>query len=792
MIRNVIRVALRNLFKDKLLAIVNVSSLTIGIASCILVFLFVQSELSFDSFEKNAGHIYRVANELTTASGLQKTATTSASVATALRSEYPGLRVERIMSADQPVLLGIGEKKLYEPNVLYAEDGFLQMFSFPLLYGDRSTALRAPNSVILTESMALKYFGNTDAVGETIVLDNKQPLRVTGILKGFPDNSTISADFVISYLTMSQEQRAELEDWGYISSIYTFVDIPNRNLATALENNFTAMITKYAGEARAKRTGLFLQPLPGIHLHSDLDDEMKQPGSMSYIWTFSIIGFLTLLISCINFINLSTARSARRAREVGVRKVLGASKQKLALQFLGEAFLTTAIALGAGSVVAEIILPVLNSLTEKHLSFGLFDNPALIIYLLTIFLFVGFVTGSYPALFISSFEPGHILRGSFKLNSARSHLRSVLVSLQFVVTIFLITATIIVLKQLSYIHGRNLGFDKENMLVIPLEDDDAPGQRLAFENGVKKLSGVVDASGISSSLNSIYDNYTFRLQGAPAGESYHFATIFVDHDGLSTLGLKLEEGRWFDKSIASDSTSSFVVNEAAISRFGWKDGLGKQLSGAGIEHGTVIGVVKNFNFSSLHDNIQPLVIRLSEEGLDYFLIRIKSGSGSDAVASVNAMWNSIYPDCPFRYTFLSDDLDQMYGNDVRFQRAVLSFSIIAILITCAGLLGLISYLLEQRRKEIAVRRVVGASVYEIMLLLSREFARWIFVANVIAWPLTYYVMNSWLNDFAYRIEMSIWMFLTSGTVALVIAILTISSHAIKAATANPVESLRYE
>jgi len=792
MIKNYLRVAMRNLFRDKTLSLVNVSSLAIGVASCILVFLFVQSELSYDTFNRKADRIYRVASSLKTSSGLLKSASTSAAVATALRNEYPGLKVERILLTDQPLLVSAGEKKFYEPNIIYAEDGLLQVFSYPLVEGNAATALQSPNEVLLTKSTAEKYFGNEDALGKTVMLENHQLLKITGILKDVPDNSTIQFDFVVSYLSLPLSQRTDLEDWGYTTALYTFITVSNENLVRTIEDNFSALIKKYAGDRRAERTQLFLQPLTNIHLHSNLDNELSQPGSISYVYAFSIVGFLVLLIACINFINISTARSARRSKEVGIRKVLGANRWRLVTQFLGEAFLYTVISVGVALAVVELFLPSFNLLVGKNLTLNPFQNPELILCLVCIIASVGFVTGGYPALFISSFEPGRILRGNFKLTSSTFSLRAILVSVQFAVSILLISGTITVVKQMSHMSKLDLGFERKNIIVVPLEEDELAEKRAVFENSVERLQGVVGATGMSSSLNSTYDGYTYHLEGTPESQTYHLPTIFAGYNTLSTLQLKMKEGRWFSESFPSDSAAAYVINEAALSRFGWKDGVGKRLTGAGIEDGTVIGVVSNFNYSSLHDNIKPLVIRYSKEGIHYVLIKIRSGEEVSAISSIRNAWDTVYPDHPFRYSFLDDELSRMYGSDEKLQEGITSFSIVAIIITCIGLLGLISYVLEQRRKEIAVRKILGAKQSQIISLLSRDFVLLVLGALCVASPISYMVMTSWLENFAYRTSVGIVPFVFAALSAFILTFATIGFQAIKAARTNPVESLRYE
>ena len=775
-----------------MLSIVNVSSLAIGLASCILVFLFVQSELSFDSFNKNADQIYRVASSLKTSSGIQRMASVSAAVATALRSEYPGLQAVRIFETSQPLLVSAGDKRFYEPNIIYAENGFLQMFTYPLLEGDRSTALQSPNAVLLTKTTAEKYYGDEDPVGKTIILENNQSLKVTGVLKDFPGNSTIKNDFVISYLSLSHAQQTELEDWGYVSPLYTFILVENKNIASEIETNFPSFIRKYAGDRRAERTQLFLQSLKSIHLHSDLDNEIIQPGSIKTIYSFSIVGILVLLVACINFINISTARSSRRAKEVGVRKVLGANRGKLVRQFFSESLLYTTVSIGVALTIVELLLPSLNLLTDGNMKLNLLDNPQLVACLVGMFVFVTFVSGSYPALFISSFEPMHILKGNFRLNSSRSPLRKILVSVQFAVSILLISATIIVLKQMNYVHERSLGFDKKDVVVVPLEDDQMAQRREVFQSSLATSREIISVTGISSPLNSTYDDYTYHLQGTPETQTYHLHTIFADYKGLLTLHLELKEGRWFSEAFPSDSTEAYVVNEAALSRFGWKTGVGRRLSGAGIKDGVVIGVVKDFNYSSLHDNIKPLVIRYSKEGLPFVLVRIKSGEEANAISSIGRVWNDIYPDHPFQYSFLDETLNTMYSSDVNFQKAVLWFSVVAMVITCLGLLGLISYIVEQRRKEIAVRKVLGAPRSQIFSLLLGDFVLLILVALCVASPISYLAMTGWIENFSYHTTIGFVPFVVAGVVASAFTIITIGFQSVKATRTNPTKSLRYE
>ncbi|NIR49132.1 FtsX-like permease family protein [candidate division KSB1 bacterium] len=798
MLKNYLVIAFRNFFKQKGSAFINVLGLAVGIACCLFILLYVKDELSYDRFHKRSDDIYRVVRT--------SSAMTCAPLAPAMVDAFPVVqKAIRIMPDDMSISRG-REKRFKEDRVFFVEPEFFNIFSFPLIKGNPETVLDDPQSLVITEEMAQKYFGNENPVGQVLTVHGEEvlDLKVTGIVESAPANSHFHFDFLLSFKLVEMFS-GRMDNWS-TNWLYTYLLLDEGASARNLQVQLPDFFETHTGKAW---NYFRIQPLTDIHLYSDVSWEIEPQSSIKYVYTFSAIAILILLIACINFMNLATARSANRAQEVGMRKVLGAHRRQLIKQFIGESFLMTFMALLLALLLVEMFLPTFNYLSGKALSFSLFENKVLLLALLAIALFVGLVAGSYPAFFLSTFQPVKVLKGRLGREDGTSgaKLRKVLVVLQFVISVFLIIGTAVVYSQLSYMQNKRLGFEKEQVVVLPIEDDSLTEDSEFVKTELLQHPDVVTATASDNVPGRGVSDFPYRLEGAQGEEDMWKAvwdTYFVDADFIETLDIELKAGRTFSKERATDS-ESFILNETAVKKavdlYGetWSSPIGKQLdfytpgqSGWEVsKQGTVIGVVKNFHYRSLHETIGPLVIQTAKSP-DQLLIKIRASEISSTLGFLKQNVDAFFPGQPFEYYFLDSHFDQLYRSEQRLGEIFKYFAFLAIFIACLGLFGLAAYTAEQRTKEIGIRKVLGASVAGIVGLLSKDFVKMVLIANVIAWPIAWYAMHRWLQNFAYRIDIDWFVFALAGGLALIIALATVSSQAIKAALINPVESLRYE
>ena len=794
MFRNYLKVAVRNLFRHKAYSFINVSGLAIGMACCILILLYVQDELSYDRFYENADQIYRLEANVKTRSGeTGKWPATSGPMAPTLLDDYPEITQAVRIKPVGTMLISYEKVSCYEEHLLFADLSIFDVFTFPLIRGDPKTALQQPNSIVVTQAIAEKYFGNADPMGKLLRLDNKHDYIVTGVLQKVPSNTHLKFDFLasISSLNTLNDRVAFLfNNWGSFM-LSTYILLPEGYPPVQLEEK----LSLFAEKVMAKLTGagfefaFYLQPLTRIYIESESD--------IRTIWIFSAIGFFILFIACINFVNLSTARSANRAKEVGMRKVVGANRMQLIKQFLGESVLLSSIALLLSVALVELSLPTFNILSGKELAISYFDNKLFLFSLFAITLFVGILSGSYPAFLLSAFRPVEVLKGSLRTGLKSPLLRRILVVFQFVLSIILLIATGVVHDQLGYMRNKRLGFNKEQVVAMPILKD--PSLRKKYElikNELLRNPRILNATASSQVPRSSFEGYVIRREGNEGSEAKMMGNLFVDYDFIETLGMELAAGRNFSKDSATDETKGFIFNESAVRELGWESSqasIGKQIEWDGWQKGRIIiGVVKNFHFLSLRHEIEPIVMILWPERFNFISVRIRPDDIPTTLALLENKWHEFAPGYPFEYSFLDDDFDKLYRAEDRLRKTFGCFSLLAIFIACLGLFGLTSFATEQRTKEIGIRKILGASVSGIVLLLSKEFTKLVIVSNLIAWPIAYYAMNRWLQDFAYRIHIGLGTFLLAGAIALAIALLTVSFQAIKAALANPVEALRYE
>ena len=811
MLKNYLKIAFRNLNKNRGYSLINILGLAVGIACCVIILLYVQNELSYDKFYKNSDSIYRVYIKSSINGQESCNCKTAAPLGNALVHDFPEVSTStRIGFFGNHVL--VYKDKVYRERRLYtADSNFFDVFSIPLIYGNHNTVLSGPNSIVMTKSTAKKYFGNENPVGKILYVDSQSSYKVTGLMEDFPKNSSFRCDILLSMSTY-----AETKNDNWLNMSYTtFIVLQKGTDPFVFQKKLKSIVSNYVAPQAESALGIpfseflskgnkwdfYLQPLASIYLYSERDygiDPNTEWGdqnrsNIDYVYLFSAIAVFILLLAIINFINLTTARSETRSKEVGIKKTLGSNKAKLIGQFLTESIIVALLSVLISIALIEIILPSFNQLAGKDFKFDLFSSAYAIPGLILFAVFVGVLSGSYPAFYLSSFRPVHLFKSNFEKKIKKSALRSGLVVIQFTVSIALIIGAIIIKDQLNYIQNKDLGFNKEYLYAI--KNFGIPGNKLqVIEQELLRNPEIIS---LTNSSIMFYpgipgDGYSYneRQISNPISSQY----LDVDYDFLKTYKIPLLQGRFFSEEFPSD-TLSVVINEAMNKECGIENPVGNQLIQIGRQKPyKIIGVIKNFNYQSLHEQIKPLVLFLSpvQQAASILAIRISSTNINNTIAFINNTWKNITGGEDIYSSFIDQDLASLYKSEDRAATVATVFSGLAIFIACLGLFGLASFVTEQRKKEIGIRKVLGASVLELITMLSREFTKWVLIANLIAWPLAYYLMNNWLNNFAYRTNITLWVFIVSGIIALLIALLTVCYHAIKAAMANPVESLRYE
>jgi len=802
MFANYIKVALRNIVKHKGYSFINIAGLAVGMACCILILLWVRHELSYDRFHANADRIYRLAVSANFAGNTFRAPLACYPAALALKQDYPEVVDAVRLDPENRTSVRYQDRQFYEDGIFYADNSIFDVFSFSLISGDPQTALVTAYSVVLTEDAAAKYFGSEDPIGKTLRFDNQRDFSVTGVAKNVPQNSHFSFDMLCSFETQYVENPQRMEAW-INHNHYTYLLLADGNDYLQLERKLPALVDAHLG-AQLETIGgslvYFLQPLTDIHLRSHLEAELSGNGNMAYVCLFVAIALFILLIACINFLNLATARFSIRTKEVAVRKTLGAARGRLMLQFLGESLLYSFLALAVALILIEIVMPGFNSLTGKDLRLGYLDTPWFIPAFAGIAFLVGLIGGIYPAFFLSSFRPVRVLKGSIRFGPGQSRFRSALVILQFSISIALIIATIVTYNQLSFMKQKQLGFAKEHAVIIPRLDEMQQQSLRRIKDHLTRIPGVLRAGASTTVPGGNPNIQPFLPEGYAGTDGLLMNSITVDHDFIPAMGMEIVSGRNFSGDLDSDIGGSVIINETAARRFGWDEPVGKNIGVMGDAAGNtiaweqrkVIGVVRDFHLASLHKKIEPLLIYNDSLGLDILGLRIAGESIPATMNHLRTAWKEIYPERPFDYYFLDQSFDSQYRLDERLSDIILCFSVLAVFIGGLGLYGMSTFAVERRTKEIGVRKVLGSSTIGIALLLSRDFTRYVLVANIFAWPVMYYLMDRWLQDFAYRMSINWGIFVLSGALALVIALLTVSFQALKAALANPINALRHE
>ena len=798
MFKNYLHIALRNIKKHKGYSLINILGLAIGMACCILITSYVLYELSYDKYHENAGSIYRLKSDAQIGDNHLHIPKSSPPMSGYMVENFPevtnAVRFRELGNA--PVRYR--ENQYYEDRIYYTDNSIFDIFTFPLLIGDPKTALKTANSIVITEDVAKKYFGEEDPIGKVLTVDESDDYTITGVLSNVPRNSHFIFDMLCSFETHSARNKMNMHNWLFLN-YYTYIMVQEGTYQKALEQKFPAMIDKNAGGILKAVKGdlkLTLQPLTSIHLHSRLEQEISGTSNIAYVYIFSAIALFILFIACMNFMNLSTARSANRAQEVGMRKVLGAHKAEIIRQFLGESLLYSVLSCVVALVFVEVALPLFRSVSGINLRINYVENPWFIPGLIGLTIFVGLIAGSYPAFFLSAFQPIRVIKGNLKSGATNARFRSVLVIFQFTISIVLIIGTIIIINQLKYMKNSQLGFQKEQVVVFPISDESTVESLAPFKGELKSYPGIINVAASSHVPGQTTYYNPFLPEGFTRDQMPWMGQLNVDVDYLPTLEIELLAGRNFSPELKTDQTRSVIINETAAKRFGWEDPVGKTIgeysNSGGILKRPVIGVVKDFHIDSLHRRIGPLLITNNPEWLNTLSVRIKPDNIPKTMEFLSEKWNHHNPYRPFQYFFLDDSFDAQYRADEKLSKIFSYFSILAIFIACLGLFGLASYTAEQRTKEIGIRKVLGASISEIVKLLTKEFSKWVLAANIIAWPVAYYAMNKWLQGFAYRIGMEFLTFVLAAIVALAIALLTVSYQAVRAAKTDPVNSLRYE
>ncbi|UCH93804.1 MAG: ABC transporter permease [Candidatus Aminicenantes bacterium] len=784
MFKNYLKVVLRNILRHKGYSLINIVGLAVGIACCILILLWVQDELSFDRFHKNGDDICRVLQDI----HLDRDVTWAINqgpLGPALKADIPEI-VNYTRSTARRFRIKYNDKR-FDERVEFADPSFFEMFDFPLVKGDPKRALIDPHSIVISEEMAVKYFGSEEPLGKVLNADDQYDFVVSGVLAKVPRNSHLRPQFIIPFV-FGRELEYTVDNWGN-SQFTTYVMLKKGVSRAAVEKK----IARFLDDKPTLEEGtiLRLQPLTRIHLYSNFEFDRFGRGDIKYIHIFSITAFFVLLIACINFMNLATARSATRAREVGMRKVVGAKRSGLIRQFFAESIFFALVALILAILLVELLLPVFNNLAGKEMTLKFLSNPLLLAGILGITLFTGLISGSYPALLLSSFRPIHVLKGKFETGHSKSLSRKILVVTQFSLSLIMIIGTFIVYKQLDYMRNKKLGYNKENLVYIVMRGDffkkyDAIKNDLLQHPGIL---GVTRSTAIPS-YGNVFSNSKWRWKGQNPKEEVLMHGNFVGYDYFKTFGMKIKEGRSFSKEFSTDQ-SAVVLNEEAVKRMEVTSPIGMELVNGDNKY-TIVGIVKNYHFRSLHKKIEPLVLIFAPGFCRGLIARIKSGDIPSSIGFLEKKWKQFASDYPFNYGFLDKRLDRLYRAEQQVGTLFKYFTVLTIFISCLGLFGLASFMAERRTKEIGIRKTLGASVTGITLMLSKEFSRLVLFANIIGWPIAYFAMNKWLQNFAYRTAVSLEIFIFGGILALMIAWLTISYQSIKAALINPVEALRYE
>lgn len=794
MLYNYIKIAWRNIAKNKIYSVINIAGLAVGLACCVFILLYVQKELSYDRFHEYQDRIYRISNEFKGREGWSGTAWAVHPLMQTIKDNIPEVeQVAQVSVNNEHTIVAKNGQQFYEENFAHATPSFFNIFSFSVLEGDIAT-LHQPYTLFLSKSMAEKYFPKENPVGKPLLINNEFEYTVTGIFADFPDNSHINLDFIGSRESQISSGDVIPGNWRG-EGAFTYVLLNEQANAESFNQKLIQLRDDYMLDAfnmSQDNPGIRLAvtPLTKIHLYTDFSSEQIPQGDITYVYLFSSIALLVLLIACINYMNLATARATSRAKEVGIRKTSGAFRNQLINQYLGESFFTVFIAILFSALLVELFLPTVNDLMARSLSISWLD-PIVLTMFGILWGVVGIGAGIYPAFFLSKFKPVRALKGRTDLQS-KGAFKKGLITFQLAVSVTLIICTVVIQQQMQFVQDNKPGFNQARILMIPntsrLDD-----QVQTLESELKNLTGieyVTTSSFEPGRAGGISSIESARIEGYDSEDPVIVQHVWAGLDFTRTFGLEIVEGRTFDRSYSTDLEQAILLNETAVKQIGWDQSVGKTIDFDGEKK--VIGVIKDFHIFSLKEKIDPLIIMPIDTSSEFLAIRMNSASLSNTVSQIEDIWNEIVPFMPFRYNFLDDSFDALYRTELRLNSLLTSFALFAILIACLGLVGLSAYTAEQRTKEIGVRKVLGASVHQIVTLLTKDFVKWFGLGLLIAIPLATYFMNRWLQSFQYKIHFDIWTYIFAGSICFVIVILAISWQSIKAATANPAKSLRTE
>jgi putative ABC transport system permease protein len=800
MIHNYFTIAFRNLLRHKSFSFINISGLTLGLTACLLIGLFVRDEKSFDTFIPEGERIYRIYYKVS-GEDTRDQACTTAMLATVIKQNFPEVKQTlRILSSNNSVYVEAGDKKMYEQGGILADSTFFDLFPLPLTYGSFKSALSDPASIIISQNMAERFYGNEDPVGKQLVLE-KQSFQIKAV---FRDNANFHLP--IHYILPMQASglsEQDLQNWDWYA-FYNYVRLKQGTDVQSLQAKFAAFTDPFLNKGEG---GFIFKPafqaLQDIHLYSsDFKFDMAERGNITYVKALTIIALFILLIACFNFVNLATAKSLQRAKEVGVRKTIGATRKQLMTQYISETVLLTLLSICISVVLTYLILPWMNAFTEKNIVFDLFTNPFIIPLLLLLTVVVGILAGFYPALVLSGFQPVKVLKSGLVTDSLPGSvpwLRHVLVVTQFSLSVLLIIGAIVVITQVNYLHNKDLGFEKEQILFFPLRGDNLYKNYESFKQELLRSPSIAS---VSVGYGFPGDIFGDGLMSIPRNGQQKKATqLMVDHDYIKTLGLELVAGRDFSKEMATDGKQAFIINETAVKELGLgspEQALGETLlwptwrNPDSVKKAQIIGVVKDFHYKSLYDKVEPAVLQIYPEAYSRVAVKMKTADIGNTIQYVKNIWNKFSPEYPIEYRFMDESFDQMYKAEDKLKSLLGIFTATTIFVACLGLFGLAAYAAERRKKEIGIRKVLGASAEGIVVLLLKEFVKLVVLALVIATPVAWYMMSNWLDDFPYRINLEWWIFAVAGSIAILIALLTVSFQSVKAALINPIKYLRSE
>ncbi len=797
---NYLKLAFRNLLRQKGYSFINIAGLAIGLLCCLFIVLFISDELSYDSFNIQAKKTYRVLVTYKNSNNEGRPIPIQPyRLREALLTEFPGIKsITRVGEPFESQLeFNDTKQRIMATNI---DDDFFNIFTIQMIEGDQRTALEGPTSIIINETTAKKMFGNEEAVGKLVNLyagDEKYPIQISGVFKDIPDNSHFHVDaFFSTRITDHLYNNRQLNNWGE-SVCYVYLLMPDNMTPQTLESRFPSFVDKVRGEGSSKFIQYSLQPLLDIHLHSNLRFELEPNSDIRYIYIFGAIAIFILLIAAFNYMNLSTARSIRRSKEVGIRKANGARRGQLILQFTGEAVFFSFLAMWIALLLAELLMPYFNNLSGKNLDINLLNNWKILLVLFGTSVLTGILAGSYPAFFLSGFKPVHALYGNIRLGSGNIRLRKALVILQFSISILLIICTLTIYSQWNYMKNARLGIEPDNVVIVNM-----PDHYRTFKDEILKNPDIISVSASNKKpTKPLSTNLQFEAEGIEPDDNASVKIVTVDWDFFKTMKNEIVKGRSFDRSYGSDESGAFIINETAQKYIGWDDPLGKWFDTATLDsarvnwverEGRVVGVARDFYFESLHEKIQPVVYFIQENWLNWSEIRLSGQNIPKTIAFIKNTWEIFTPSHEFEYSFYNDDINNLYLSEKKFFSIFMTFAFLAIFIACLGILGLISFTAEQRTKEIGIRKTLGASVNDIIGMLSHEFLFLVLISNVFAWPTAWYFMHNWLQDFPYRTKQDVMIFLASAAMATLISLFATFFQAWRAANANPSISLKHE